>query len=70
MIDVVLLGMELVVISLMVSVRLFKLELRSVVVGWQVWVAWMVDGWLLVVSWLEDVVLFKSEFRLVDVGWQ
>ena len=36
-VDDVLLGMELVVISLMVSVGLFKLEFRSVDVGWQWW---------------------------------
>ena len=35
MVDGVLLGMELVVMSLMVSVGLFKLEFRSVDVGWQ-----------------------------------
>ena len=39
MVDVVLLGMELVVISLMVSVGLFKLEFRSVDVGWQWWLS-------------------------------
>ena len=37
MVDVVLFGMELVVVSLMVSVGLFKLEFRSVDVGWQWW---------------------------------
>ena len=35
MVDVVLLGMELVVVSLMVSVGLFKLKFRLVDVGWQ-----------------------------------
>ena len=49
---------------------LFKLEFRSVAVGWQVWAALMDDGWLLVISWLEGVVLFKLEFRPVDEGWQ
>ena len=52
MVEVVLLRMELVVISLMVSVGLVGLELRSVNVGWQ----WMycrcglldpVLGWLM-----------------------
>ena len=37
MVDVVLFGIELVVISLMVSVGLFMLEFRSVDVGWQWW---------------------------------
>ena len=55
-------------VSLSVNDVLFKLEFRSVAVGWQLWTALMVDGWLLVVSWLENVVLFKLEFRLVDVG--
>ena len=57
-------------VSLSVDGVLFKLEFRSVAVGWQVWAALMGDGWLLVVSWLEDVVLFKLEFRPVDVEWQ
>ena len=60
----------LLLVSLSVDGVLFKLEFRSVAVGWQVWAELMVDGWLLVVSRLEDVVLFKLEFRPVDVGWQ
>ena len=57
-------------VSLSVDGVLFKLVIRVVAVGWQLWLALMVDGWQLVVSWLEDVVLFKLEFRPVDVGWQ
>ena len=48
MVDVVLLMMGLMVISLMVSVGLFRLEFRSVDVGWQWWLSCvMVDVLLL-----------------------
>jgi hypothetical protein len=46
---------------------LFRLVFGLVAVRWQLWVALMVDDWLLVVACLENVVLFKLEFRLVDV---
>ena len=57
-------------VSLLVNDVLFELVFGSDAVGWQLWAALMVDGWLLVISWLESVVLFKLEFRLVDVGRQ
>ena len=47
MVDIVLLGIELVVISLMVSVVLFKLEVRSVDVGWLWWLSCVMVGVLL-----------------------
>ena len=63
-------GEWLLSVSLSVDGVLFKLVVRAVAVGWQLWLALMVDGWLLVVSWLKNVVLFKLEFGLVAVGWQ
>ena len=57
MADVVLFRMELVVISLMVGVGLVGLELRSVNVGWQWWLSFvMVDVLLL---WVVSDGLFK-----------
>ena len=50
MVDVVLLRMGLVVILLMFSVGLFRLEFRSINVGWQWWLSCvMVD---VLVSWV------------------
>ena len=68
MVDVVLLGMELVVISLMVSVGLFKLEFRSVDVGWQWWLSYVMVDVLL--SLLVGDGLFKLALwvSLVVVG--
>ena len=68
MVDVVLLRMGLVVISLMVSVGLFRLELRSVDVGWQWWLSFvMVDVVLLwVVS--DGLVKLALLVSLVEVG--
>ena len=68
MVDVVLLGMELVVVSLMVSVGLFELEFRSVDVGWQWWFSCvMVD---VLVSLVVGDGLFKLALwvSLVVVG--
>ena len=68
MVDVVLLRMGLVVISLMVSVGLFRLEFRSVDVGWQWWLSFvMVDVLLL---WVVSDGLFKLALlvSLVEVG--
>ena len=44
MVGVVLFGMELVVVSLMVSVRLFKLDRRLVAVWCWLWMSLMVEG--------------------------
>ena len=49
---------------------LFKLEVRSVAVEWQLWAVLVVDGWLLVVSLSVDGVLFKLMVRVGAVGWQ
>ena len=62
----------LLLVSLMADDVLFKLELRSVAVGWQLWIA-LVDGvvlfgmGLMVLSLLGSVVLFKLDCRLVAV---
>ena len=58
------------VVSLSVDGVLFKLEVRSVAVEWQLWAALMVDGWLLVVSLSVDGVLFKLMVRAGAMGWQ
>ena len=68
MVDVVLLRMGLVVISLVVSVGLFRLEFRAVDVGWQWWLSFvMVDVLLL---WVVSDGLFKLALlvSLVEVG--
>ena len=67
MVDVVLLRMGLVVISLMVSVGLFR-KFRSVDVGWQWWLSFvMVDVLLL---WVVSDGLLKLALlvSLVEVG--
>ena len=68
MVDVVLLRMGLVVISLMVSVGLYRLEFRSVDVGWQWWVSFVMVGVLLL--WVVSDGLFKLALlvSLVLVG--
>ena len=68
MVDVVLLRMELVVISLMVSVGLFRLELRSVNVGWQWWLSFVMMDVLLL--WVVSDGLFKLALlvSLMEVG--
>ena len=65
--------MELMVVSLMVSVGLFRLDRRLVAVGWQLWVSLMVEGMLFVgvgwhawVSLVVDDVLFELE-RMVSL---
>ena len=68
MVDVVLLRMGLVVISLVVSVGLFRLEFRAVDVRWQWWLSFvMVDVLLL---WVVSDALFKLALlvSLVEVG--
>ena len=42
----------LLLVSLSVNDVLFKLVFGLVAVGWQLWVALLMGGWLLVVSWL------------------
>ena len=57
-------------VSLSVDGVLFKLEVRSVAVEWQLWAALMVDGWLLVVSLSVNGVLFMLVDFSVAGGWQ
>ena len=66
MVDFVLLRMGLVVISLMVSVGLFRLEFRSVDVGWQWWLSFVDVVLLWVVS--DGLVKLALLVSLVEVG--
>ena len=68
MIDVVLLRMGLVVILLVVSVGLFRLEFRSGDVGWQWWLSFVIVDVLLL--WVVSDGLLKLALlvSLVEVG--
>ena len=57
-------------VSLSVSDVLFKLEVASVAVEWQLRAALMVGAWLSVVSLSVDGVLFMLMVGAVAVGWQ